>query len=126
MKLGFKSPLTRKRLIHINLRANFNWSLASNPVLPSSDLGEVHAGAGAKGDSLPLRAVRTEHRRGIACAEWHAREGPGSPLPPPYYVGRTAGRDRDPGGSPATAVAGKHVCRVRQQPGRSHPKSQRL
>src|ERR1022692_3190449 len=49
MKLGFKSPLTRKRLFHINLRADFNWSLASNPVLPSSDLGEVMPGLVPKG-----------------------------------------------------------------------------
>src|ERR1039457_1146313 len=94
MKLGFKSSLTRKRLFHINLRANFNWSLGSNPVLPSSDLGEAYAGVGAKGDSLPLRSVRTEHRRGVACAEWHSGESAGPSLSAARNALGTARRDR--------------------------------
>jgi hypothetical protein len=36
MKLGFKCSLTRKALPHINLQADFNWSLALDAVLPSS------------------------------------------------------------------------------------------
>ncbi len=110
MKLDFKSPLTRKCLFPINLRAYFNGSLASIPVLPFPNLGEVHAGAGAKGDSLSLRSVRTERWRRVACAEWHAREGPGPTLSIARDAFGATWRDRDPGRGPATPVAGKHLC----------------
>jgi DNA-binding winged helix-turn-helix (wHTH) protein/tetratricopeptide (TPR) repeat protein len=39
MKLGFKSPLTEKFFIHINLRASLNRSVVALAVLPSSQLG---------------------------------------------------------------------------------------
>src|ERR1035441_860795 len=94
MKLGFKSPLTKKRFPDINLQADFNWSLGPLAVLLSSNLGEAHAGAGAKGDSLPLRAVRTEHRRGVACAEWHSGESAGPSLSAARNALGTARRDR--------------------------------
>src|SRR5271155_4697722 len=109
MKLVFKSPLTGKRLPDINLRADFNWSFGSADVLPSSDLGEVHVGAGAKGDSLPVRPIRTEHRRGVADAEWHARESPGPSLPVALDARGAAGRDHHARGSPATSLAIKYL-----------------
>jgi DNA-binding winged helix-turn-helix (wHTH) protein/tetratricopeptide (TPR) repeat protein len=48
MKLGFKCSLTKKCLLHINLRADFNWGLALAAVLPSSDLGKCMPGLGPK------------------------------------------------------------------------------
>src|SRR5580698_4629815 len=49
MKLGFKCSLTKKCLLHINLRADFNWGLALAAVLPSSDLGQCMPGLVPKG-----------------------------------------------------------------------------
>ncbi|MGB7333904.1 MAG: tetratricopeptide repeat protein [Terriglobales bacterium] len=49
MKLGFKRSLTEKRLPHINLRADFNWSFALAAVLPSSNLGWGMPGVVPKG-----------------------------------------------------------------------------
>src|SRR5580698_4490183 len=48
MKLGFKCSLTKKCLLHINLRVDFNWGLALAAVLPSSDLGKCMPGLGPK------------------------------------------------------------------------------
>src|SRR5450755_249969 len=108
MKLGFKSLLTRKRLFHINLRADFNSSFASNPGATIFRLGGVHNGSGAK---------KTCYRFGPfelnIAEESLARNGTRvkiqAPLPPPHNACRTAVRDRDPRGSPATPMAGKHL-----------------
>ena len=80
MKLHFKTVLTRKCLPDSDLEARLNWSMGLLAVLPSSNLGEGHARSGSKQAALPLPSVRTERRRGVAGAEWHPRESPGSSL----------------------------------------------
>jgi len=68
MKLSFNSSLTRKCLLDKNLEARLNWSMGPLAVLPFSNLGEGYARSGSRRASLPLRSVRTEHRRGVAFA----------------------------------------------------------
>src|ERR1700677_2284734 len=109
MKLVFKSPLTKKSLPHINLRAGLNWCVVSLAVLPSSNLGEGHARTGSKRVSLPLRPARAQHRRGIAGAEWHPRESPRPSLSTARHAFGAARRDRDSRGSPATSLAGEYL-----------------
>src|ERR1039457_5578377 len=49
MKLGFKSSLTGKCLLDINVRAGINWSLGPLAVLPSQNLGRGVPGLVPKG-----------------------------------------------------------------------------
>ena len=60
--------------------------------------GEGNAGSGSRLASLQLRSVRTEHPRGVACAEWRLRESPRTSL---STAGNGRGATRREFGSPA-------------------------
>src|ERR1700678_113744 len=109
MKLLFKSSLTKKCFHDRSLQVRLNWKLVSGCRATIFQLGERHAGAGTKGDSLPFRSLRIEHGRGIVVAKWRSRKSPDSSLPIACHAGGTSRGHHHSRGSPPTLVAGNHL-----------------